>query len=71
MRLVGGIRLPPALGDDLSVPHDHHAVQRVNVLFGLVHESQQSGRRDTLCFRRAPREREGRVRGRMSTSGQP
>ena len=47
VRLVGGIGRPPAFRDDLPVPHEHEAVQRVELLLGLLDEAED-GRR-TKC----------------------
>ena len=59
VRLAGRIRRPPALGDHLPVPHDHDAVEGVELLLGLFDEAKDRGRRDALRLRRAAREGEG------------
>jgi hypothetical protein len=58
---VGAVRRPPALGDDMAVPDDHHAVQRVDLGLGAVHERGDRRRGDPLRLGGAPRQRAGPV----------
>ena len=48
------VRVPPALGDDVAVAHEHQAVQPEVVPLRRVHEGAHGGRGDALRLRRAP-----------------
>ena len=61
---LGGVRRPPPFRDNLAVPHDHQAVQGVELAFGVLDEPQYRRRRDPLRLGRGARERERRRRGR-------
>src|SRR5262249_30204680 len=56
VRRLRVVRGPPALGDDLTVPQQHDAVQRVDVFFGRIDEREDRLRRDALLFRTAARQ---------------
>ena len=51
------VGLPPPLGDDLPVPHEHEAVHRVDLLVGRLDELADLGGRDPLRFGRAAGQR--------------
>ena len=64
VRLVGRVGRPPALGDHLPVAHDHDAVERVELLLGLLDEREDRRGRDALCLGGTAREGESRFPGR-------
>ncbi|GAB2755407.1 hypothetical protein GCM10027039_12510 [Terrabacter koreensis] len=53
MDAVGGIRPPPALGDDVPVAHDHEAVEAEVLSLHAVDEVEESGGVDALRRRGA------------------
>ena len=52
VRNIPSIRRPPALGDDFAVPHQHEALEFVNLAFHRFDKLQDSCRSDPLAFGR-------------------
>ena len=51
---------PPPFSNDMAVPENHEAVERVDIFIGSVNEGEDGGTGDALRFGGAARERGGR-----------